>query len=239
MARKRQFKLDVLPEAQRKLWPELAATPKQFVLYGGTAIALQRGHRYSVDFDFFSNEAFEPDALLKNIPYLKDASVLDRSKNTLTCSIKLGESVKVSFFGGLDLDRVKDPLVAIDNRIKVASLEDLAGMKCAVVMKRAEWKDYIDIGELLGSGISLERALAAGKAIYGKQFTPATALKALAYHKDIKINHLSSGLQNQFKASIKTIEKALKGLNLSMIDSLNHALKPKPGFFPTGPKLKL
>jgi len=47
-------RLDVLPEPQRKLWPELAGTPDHFILYGGTAIALRFGHRQSVDFDFFS-----------------------------------------------------------------------------------------------------------------------------------------------------------------------------------------
>jgi hypothetical protein len=39
--------LDVLPLAQRRLWPELSVVPKEFVLYGGTAVALHlgRGHR--------------------------------------------------------------------------------------------------------------------------------------------------------------------------------------------------
>lgn len=42
--------LKILPAAQLKLWPLLANLPKQYVLYGGTAIALQLGHRESVDF---------------------------------------------------------------------------------------------------------------------------------------------------------------------------------------------
>lgn len=44
----------VLPAPQQEeLWPKLKTIPKQFVLYSGTAIALQLGHRESVDFDFF------------------------------------------------------------------------------------------------------------------------------------------------------------------------------------------
>lgn len=46
-------RLDILPPAQRSLWPHLAQVPGHFVLYGGTAIALHLGHRQSVDFDFF------------------------------------------------------------------------------------------------------------------------------------------------------------------------------------------
>jgi hypothetical protein len=42
-------RLDILPDAQRRLWPELAQTPEDFTLYGGTAIALRLGHRQSAD----------------------------------------------------------------------------------------------------------------------------------------------------------------------------------------------
>jgi len=40
-------RLDRLPPPQRRLWAELAALPPEFVLYGGTAIALHLGHRES------------------------------------------------------------------------------------------------------------------------------------------------------------------------------------------------
>ena len=52
-------RLDVLPEAQRAVWPALAGIPDSFVLYGGTALALRLGHRASVDFNFFSSEPID------------------------------------------------------------------------------------------------------------------------------------------------------------------------------------
>jgi len=52
-------RLDILPESQRRLWPELDAVPSDFVLYGGTGLALQLGHRASEDFDFFSSSGFD------------------------------------------------------------------------------------------------------------------------------------------------------------------------------------
>ena len=55
---------DILPDAQRKIWPQLAAFKERFVLYGGTALALRLGHRQSVDFDFFSDANLEHDTLL-------------------------------------------------------------------------------------------------------------------------------------------------------------------------------
>lgn len=63
-------KLDILPGPQRTLWPELKDTPANFTLYGGTAIALRLGHRFSVDFDFFSGEPFLPGEIHSTVPYL-------------------------------------------------------------------------------------------------------------------------------------------------------------------------
>jgi hypothetical protein len=47
-------RIEILPLAQKEIWPELAPAPGlSFVLYGGTAVALHLGHRVSIDFDFF------------------------------------------------------------------------------------------------------------------------------------------------------------------------------------------
>src|SRR5215469_3486863 len=96
-------RLDILPAAQRALWPELASTPAEFTLYGGTAIALRLGHRPSVDFDFFALAPFEPTALLNKIPYLKDADVRQVSDNTLSVTVDRGGLVQLSYFGELGI----------------------------------------------------------------------------------------------------------------------------------------
>ena len=88
--------LDILPAAQKRLWPELARTPSHFTLYGGTAIALHLGHRQSVDFDFFSPAAFEPRSLLEQLPYLKGAVVRNSAANTLTVSVDRGDPLASS-----------------------------------------------------------------------------------------------------------------------------------------------
>ena len=73
--------LDVLPEAQRALWPALGDLPDSLVLYGGTAPALRLGHRSSVDFDFFSSERLDGDSLFE-LPGLAVAEVLQREPDT-------------------------------------------------------------------------------------------------------------------------------------------------------------
>jgi hypothetical protein len=177
--------LSILPVPQRALWPELGVTPDTFTLYGGTALALRLGHRSSVDFDFFSNASFDPDRLAQEIPYLRNAERLQVAPDTLTCRVERGGPVLVSFFGGLGLGQVAAPERVRDIRLHVASLLDVAGTKAAVVQKRAEVRDYIDIDAILRQGIDLPKVLSAGMAIYGRQFNPLITLKALSYFDDL------------------------------------------------------
>jgi hypothetical protein len=206
-------KLDTLPGSQRTVWKELTATPKQFVLYGGTALALRLGHRVSEDFDFFTNATFEPQNLLNRIPYLHGGKVTLLRENTLTCVLDRNGPVPVSFFGGLGLNRVADPDTARDNGVQVASLVDVAGCKMAVVQRRAEAKDYRDIAALLDSGVSLTKALAAAKAIYGEQFEPRTTLRALTYFSDGDLPTLPISLQD-------ALRNAAKGVKLDQLPQL-------------------
>jgi hypothetical protein len=178
-------KLNILPPAQLALWSELGATPDQFTLYGGTALALRIGHRASIDFDFFSNASVDPEKLAIEVPYLRDSERVQVSPNTLTCRVDRGEAVLVSFFGDLALGEVCPPETAKDIGLKVASLLDIAGTKVAVVQKRAETKDYLDIDALLQAGVGLEEMLGAGKKIYGRRFNALIALKAIGYFEDV------------------------------------------------------
>jgi len=177
--------LSILPPAQRRFWPELSATSDQFTLYGGTALALRLGHRTSVDFDFFSNEPFDPDRLAATVPYLRNAERVQVEPNTLTCRVERGGPVLLSFFGALNLGQIVPPDTVEGPGFQVASLQDIAGTKVAVIQKRAEVKDYLDIDVLLQSGISLATALAAGCAVHGRSFNPMITLKALSYFDDV------------------------------------------------------
>jgi hypothetical protein len=190
-------RLEILPAAQRALWPELAETPSEFTLYGGTAIALRLAHRQSADFDFFSREAFEPGALLTKIPYLRGAALRQSSPNTLSVNVDRGGSVQLSYFGGLDIGQVASTENVEGPGFKVASLIDLAGMKAAVLPQRVELRDYLDIHALLTSAkIPLSQMLAAAGIIYGTQFNAVISLKAIAYHKDFTLARLPKKIRD-------------------------------------------
>ncbi len=192
-------RLDALPEAQRRLWPMLQPLAELgFVLYGGTAISLRLGHRQSVDFDFFTDQPLDPQALRSRLAWLLDAPVLQEAPDTLTVLARAQavassvptesptESptealVKVSFFGGLSFGRLANPDVTSDDVAQIASLEDLLATKLKALLQRVEAKDYLDVATLLGAGATLGHGLAGARALYGQAFQPAECLKALVY----------------------------------------------------------
>jgi hypothetical protein len=197
-------RLDILPLPQRRLWDEFAGIPPEFVLYGGTAIALHLGHRESVDFDFFGDRPFDPAKLASVVPFMEDAQITQREPNTLTGIVDRDGAVKVSFFGLPEIPRLLLPLQASGNGVRVASLLDLAGMKASVVQVRAEAKDYIDIDAMIASGrIDLPSALAAGLAIYGRQFNPEITLKALSYFGDGNLRRLPEPLKARLAKAVR------------------------------------
>jgi hypothetical protein len=185
MAKKFRARLDILPPAQRRLWDELGSVPANFVLYGGTALALQLGHRQSEDFDFFAASDINPGKLHSSLPFLHGARTTQQEPGTLTCLVERGGPVKVSFFGVPNLVRIRPPLVSDGNGVKIASLLDIAGTKASVVQQRAQAKDYIDIDALIAqAGIDLASQLSAARAIYGARFAPTPTLKALTFFGD-------------------------------------------------------
>lgn len=182
-------RLDILPRAQRSLWPHLADLPHHFVLYGGTAIALRLGHRESVDFDFFSDvplDEAQKAQLLSEVAWLVGANVLHSDKNTLTLSIRhAGSDIKLSFFGGIRTGRVGVPDMTDDAVLCVASLDDLMAHKLKVVHDRAEGRDYQDIAVMLEHGQSLPNGLAAMEALFGSNVPAMITVKSLTFFDDL------------------------------------------------------
>jgi hypothetical protein len=184
-------RLDVLPAAQREVWEGLApAAAMGFVLYGGTAIALQLGHRRSIDFDFFRFDPLDKNAIRAAMPFLDRASVQQDGPNTLVVSASMPSGpVKLSFFGGIGFGRVNDPVQSNDGVMFVASLDDLMATKLKAILDRAEVKDYRDLAAMISAGASLPKALSAFRAMFRAE--PRTALMAIGYFEDGDIKSLT------------------------------------------------
>jgi hypothetical protein len=119
--------------------------------------------------------------------------------NTLTAIVDRGGPVRVSFFGGLPLNRVQDPDRAEGNDIQVASLIDVAATKLTTIQQRAQARDYQDIAAIVRAGVSLAEALAAATAVYGNTFNGVLSLKALTYFVDGDLPSLGPAIQAKLR----------------------------------------
>ena len=199
--------LEILPAAQRALWNELTEVSREFVLYGGTALALHLAHRKSVDFDLFGSRALDLAQIEQGISFLKGANIIQRDKNTLSAIVDRGGPVKVSFFGVPNLPRLSAAVVAKDNGLGIASLLDLAGTKASVVQVRAEAKDYIDIDALITAGkVDLPLALSAAQRLYGSTFNPQITLKALSFFDDGDLRLLPEDMKLRLATAAREVD---------------------------------
>jgi hypothetical protein len=198
-------RLEVLPGAQREVWPQLRpAAGLSFVLYGGTAIALCLGHRVSLDFDFFRAEPLDKDELRSAFAWLSDATILQDEVDTLAASVMVGsEAIKLSFFGGIGFGRVGEPLQSTDGVLLVASMDDLMATKLKAILDRAEARDYRDIAAMLRHGASLQHGLGAFRAMFKGE--PATVLRALGWFKDGDLPSLSEADRDVLTAAIDRV----------------------------------
>ncbi len=198
-------KLSVLPEAQRRLWPELAQVPKHFVLYGGTAVALHYGHRSSVDFDFFTSEPVNPDELMRSLPFLRGGKHVQVGANTLDVEVTRGEVVKIQFLGGLSYRRVRDPQETDDKVLRLASPLDLLATKLRTIWMRAQARDFLDIDELLRQGTGLKEGLGAAYAVVHGEFNSCVSLRALGYYDDGDLPSLPKQVKERLTAAVNTV----------------------------------
>jgi len=121
-----------------------ASATKNFYLAGGTAAALQLGHRLSLDLDFFAPRAFESEKLSSQLEHLGlELSEIELAPRTLHCTVT---QTKVSFL------HYPFPLLQVTETfqgVTLASLMDIALMKFTAIASRGSKKDFIDLYFLL------------------------------------------------------------------------------------------
>lgn len=164
--------------ATLELLKNLLAIPEfeSLRLAGGTSLALQIGHRTSVDLDLFGVLSIEPDEVLETIRPLGNISIIKNSKNIHIFTIN---NIKV------DLINYGYPwLVPVNNTdfLRLAGLEDICAMKLAAITGRGTKKDFIDIYFLL-QYFSLEEMLH----FYSEKYTDGSifmVIKSLSYFDD-------------------------------------------------------
>lgn len=145
-------------------------------LVGGTSLALQYGHRMSVDLDFFGNIEEDNTTIQEMLSDIGTLSVLKESKH-----------IKIYLINGIKVDFVHykyawiSPAIEKDG-LRLASPQDIAAMKINAIEGRGTKKDFIDMYFLL-QHYSLEDILT----FYAKKYPEHSqfrALMSLSYFED-------------------------------------------------------
>ncbi len=113
---------------------------KRYYLAGGTALALQYGHRQSVDLDWFTKKNFSTKVLLSQLQKFGKFQVLNEEENTLEGYL---DGVKMSFMT-YPYSLLKLPIILF-NQVKIANKTDIALMKITAISDRNTKKDFIDL----------------------------------------------------------------------------------------------
>jgi len=145
-------------------------------LVGGTALALQIGHRKSIDLDFFGELDFEIQELIDSIKEFADLTILSESKNIHIYSIN---GIKVDFVN-YKYPWIDDAIC--EDGILLAGIKDIAAMKISAIIGRGTKKDFIDIAFLLQK-FSLKDILG----FYSSKYNDGSifaAMKSLTYFDD-------------------------------------------------------
>ena len=115
----------------------------EFNLVGGTSLALQMGHRISIDIDLFGASEIDEDLFLEVLKKFGTVQVIKKSKNILICSVN---GIKVDFVN-YQYRLLESTL--LEENIRLVKKKDIAAMKVNAIAGRGSIKDFIDVYFLL------------------------------------------------------------------------------------------
>jgi predicted nucleotidyltransferase component of viral defense system len=196
---------EILDEQRKNILPLLGKFKDAFYLAGGTALALQMGHRDSIDFDFFSEQPINTQKLFENLREIfKEHSLVKIQEEADTLSVVIDERIKLSFFSYFH------PLLGelIDEEyLRIAGIKDIACMKLSAITGRASNKDYVDLYYILHT-MPLSHLLILAE----QKFDSLDAnliLKSLVYFEDV--THEPILFKEGKEVSFETVKNFLEG----------------------------
>lgn len=173
---------DVLTPEQLSLARRLFPKIEKFYLAGGTALALQIGHRRSVDFDLASSEPIQAFDLERRIMSegFEIQSVFTATGDEFSILI---EETKITFF--YFPFPVQPKILWQTGRIKLPEIDGLGAMKAYALGRRSQWKDYVDLFFLLKFKLSIDDIIEKAKALFSTHFNSKLFREQLCYFEDV------------------------------------------------------
>ena len=164
---------------------------KNFYLAGGTALALQLGHRKSIDLDLFSEKDFSTEELKTVLSQVGKLKVYSEEERTLNANLN---GVKISFLGYKY--KMLFPLIKYGGNLKLADTRDIACMKIDAISSRGSKKDFVDLYFLLKK-YPLKKILSLFDKKYKDiKYSQLHILKSLIYFQDAERDPLPMMLKD-------------------------------------------
>jgi len=155
----------------------------EFYLAGGTGLALQLGHRISIDFDFFWEKDIPKSLLPKIRRVFKGSEIKIVINHSEQLTVIINE-VNVSFIK-YGFPMISKPIEY--QGIKILPSKGIAVMKAYALGRRATLKDYVDLYFVIKEGVApLEEIITLSQKKYNGEFDPRLFLEQLIYSKDIE-----------------------------------------------------
>lgn len=172
---------EILTQSQIELLPFIKKFRRNFYLVGGTAIALQIGHRRSIDFDLFTKAESLNLQIIKKI--YKEIQAKKRITYEAFDQIHLQvNDVKITFF---TYPYAVEAELSFETICKMPNLLSLSAMKVFALGGRAKWKDYVDLYFSLKSFYSIDQISKKAEDIFGDSFSTKLLRQQLSYFEDI------------------------------------------------------
>ncbi|MBU0646832.1 nucleotidyl transferase AbiEii/AbiGii toxin family protein [Patescibacteria group bacterium] len=195
---------EILTEEQVKLLPLVKKFMKDFGLVGETAIALQIGHRQSIDFDLFSNKEFDNAEVRKII--IKNGYKINKVyKDEIGQFTFFVDNVQFTFFHYPFKIEFSEYFEKV---LRISDLLTLGAMKAYALGRRAKWKDYVDLYFIINKFHSIEKIVKRSKDIFKNEFNERIFREQLSYFNDIDYQEEIEYLKD-FKINDKIVKKQL------------------------------
>ena len=175
--------LESLDKEKLEVFHKLKNFKKLGVLGGGTALALQIGHRVSYDFDIFTFRK------LNRSLWLKLRKVFGKSSNRyLDTEDQLNMTTPTSVYITLFKDDYKSLYKPIKKEyINLMDIRDIAANKAFTIGRRPKWRDYVDIYFLIKNKyLKLEEIISISKQKFKNGFSEKLFIEQLTYWDDIE-----------------------------------------------------
>lgn len=204
--------LNILDQKRQEVLSKLQPILADFVLGGGTALALQIKHRQSFDFDFFTLKPIEKN-LLEKVSQLGFSNIETIFDTENELSLIIDRTIKITFLL-YPFSKIFDRVFSGQN-MRIFSLSGLAAQKAYTIGRRGVWRDYYDVFSLLNNHyFTLKEVVELATQEYGDIFNSKLFLSQLVYFHDIhdfEIEPIESGLTIKSSDEVKSfLEEEVK-----------------------------